>query len=226
MSIFSRLADIINSNLTAILDRAEDPEKMIRLMIQEMEDTLVEARTVAARVIADKKEGARRLSRLTEAQAEWQRKAELALTKSREDLAKGALIEKAKLAETGRVLEEELELLDEALGKQEEDIAKLEAKLREAKVKQKTVLTRQDSATSRLKVRQQVHERRMEDAFTRFAQMERRVDNLEGEVEAFDLGRGKTLAEEISDLEAEQAVERELEELKSRLQGRGSDNRA
>lgn len=226
MSIFSRLADIINSNLGAILDRAEDPEKMIRLMIQEMEDTLVEARTVAARVIADKKEGARRLSRLAEAQAEWQRKAELALSKSREDLAKGALIEKAKLAETGRVLEEELQLLDDALGKQEEDITKLEAKLREAKVKQKTVLTRQDSATSRLKVRQQVHERRMEDAFTRFAQMERRVDNLEGEVEAFDLGRGKTLAEEISDLEAEQAVERELEELKSRLQGRGGNDRA
>lgn len=226
MSIFSRLADIINSNLTAILDRAEDPEKMIRLMIQEMEDTLVEARTVAARVIADKKEGARRLSRLSEAQAEWQRKAELALTKSREDLAKGALIEKAKLAKAGRVLEEELELLDDALGKQEEDIAKLEAKLREAKIKQKTVLTRQDSAASRLKVRQQVHERRMEDAFTRFAQMERRVDNLEGEVESFDLGRGKTLAEEISDLEAEQAVERELEELKSRLQGRGSVDRA
>lgn len=226
MSIFSRLADIINSNLGAILDRAEDPEKMIRLMIQEMEDTLVEARTVAARVIADKKEGARRLSRLAEAQAEWQRKAELALSKSREDLAKGALIEKAKLAETGRVLEEELQLLDDALGKQEEDITKLEAKLREAKVKQKTVLTRQDSATSRLKVRQQVHERRMEDAFTRFAQMERRVDNLEGEVESFDLGRGKTLAEEISDLEAEQAVERELEELKSRLQGRGGNDRA
>jgi phage shock protein A len=225
MSIFSRLADIINSNLSAILDRAEDPEKMIRLMIQEMEDTPVEARTVAARVIADKKEGARRLSRLSEAQAEWQRKAELALSKNRDDLAKGALIEKAKLVESGRVLEEELELLDDALGKQEEDIAKLEAKLREAKVKQKTVLTRQDSAASRLKVRQQVHERRMEDAFTRFSQMERRVDNLEGEVESFDLGRGKTLAEEISDLEAEQAVERELEELKSRLQGRGSVER-
>lgn len=224
MSIFSRLADIINSNLSAILDRAEDPEKMIRLMIQEMEDTLVEARTVAARVIADKKEGHRRMSRLSDAQAEWQRKAELALSKSRDDLAKGALIEKAKLAETGRVLEEELQLLDDALGKQEEDIAKLEAKLREAKAKQKTVLTRQDSAASRLKVRQQVHERRMEDAFTRFAQMERRVDNLEGEVESFDLGRGKTLAEEISDLEAEQSVERELEELKSRLQGqRGAE---
>ncbi len=222
MSIFSRLADIINSNITAILDRAEDPEKMIRLMIQEMEDTLVEARTVAARVIADKKEGTRRLSRLTEAQTEWQRKAELALSKGRDDLAKGALLEKTKLAETSRVLEEELQLLDDALGKQEEDIAKLESKLREAKAKQKTVVTRQESATSRLKVRQQVHERRMEDAFTRFAQMERRVDNLEGEVESFDLGRGKTLAEEITDLEAEQAVDRELAELKSRLQaGRG-----
>lgn len=224
MSIFSRLADIINSNITAILDRAEDPEKMIRLMIQEMEDTLVEARTVAARVIADKKEGTRRLSRLTDAQTEWQRKAELALSKGRDDLAKGALLEKAKLAETGRVLEEELQLLDDALGKQEEDIAKLESKLREAKAKQKTVVTRQESAASRLKVRQQVHERRMEDALTRFAQMERRVDNMEGEVEAFDLGRGKTLAEEITDLEAEQAVDRELAELKSRMQAqRGSE---
>lgn len=225
MSIFSRLADIINSNISSILDRAEDPEKMIRLMIQEMEDTLVEARTVAARVIADKKEGNRRQGRLAEAQAEWQRKAELALSKGRDDLAKGALIEKAKLAETARLLEEELELLDEALTRQEEDIAKLEAKLKEAKAKQKTLLARHESASSRLKVRQQVHERRMEDAFTRFAQMERRVDTLEGEVEAFDLGRGKTLAEEIADLEAEQAVERELEELKSRLKGRQAAER-
>lgn len=224
MSIFSRLADIINSNISSILDRAEDPEKMIRLMIQEMEDTLVEARTVAARVIADKKEGRRRLSRLTEGQAEWHRKAELALTKSRDDLAKGALIEKARLAETARVLEEELQLVDDALTKQEEDIAKLEAKLKEAKTKQKTILARHETASSRLKVRQQVHVRRMDDAFMRFEQMERRLDNLEGEVESYDLGRGKTLAEEIADLETTQAVEHELEELKARLQaGRGAE---
>jgi phage shock protein A len=226
MSIFSRLADIINSNLSAILDRAEDPEKMIRLMIQEMEDTLVEARTVAARVIADKKEGHRRLSRLAEAQAEWQRKAELALSKNRDDLAKGALIEKARMAETAQVLEEELQLLDDALAKQEEDITKLEAKLREAKAKQKTIVTRHESASSRLKVRQQLHERRMDDAFVRFEQMERRLDNIEGEVESYDLGRGKTLAEEIADLESEQAVERELEELKSRLQARRGAERS
>jgi phage shock protein A len=226
MSIFSRLADIINSNLSAILDRAEDPEKMIRLMIQEMEDTLVEARTVAARVIADKKEGHRRLSRLAEAQGEWQRKAELALSKNRDDLAKGALIEKARMAETAQVLEEELQLLDDALAKQEEDITKLEAKLREAKAKQKTIVTRHESASSRLKVRQQLHERRMDDAFVRFEQMERRLDNIEGEVESYDLGRGRTLAEEIADLESEQAVERELEELKSRLQARRGAERS
>jgi phage shock protein A len=217
MSIFSRLADIINSNISAILDRAEDPEKMIRLMIQEMEDTLVEARSVAARVIADRKEGQRRLSRLAEGQAEWQRKAELALSKGREDLAKAALIEKARLAETAHMLDEELQHLGDALAKQEEDIVKLEAKLKEAKTKQKTILARHETATSRLKVRQQVHVRRMDDAFMRFEQMERRLDNLEGEVEAYDLGRGKSLAEEISDLEAEQAVERELAELKARL---------
>lgn len=226
MSIFSRLADIINSNLSAILDRAEDPEKMIRLMIQEMEDTLVEARTVAARVIADKKEGHRRLTRLADAQGEWQRKAELALSKGRDDLAKGALIEKARMAETAKVLEEELQLLDDALAKQEEDITKLEAKLREAKAKQKTIVTRHESASSRLKVRQQLHERRMDDAFVRFEQMERRLDNIEGEVESYDLGRGKTLAEEIADLESEQAVERELEELKSQLQARRGAERS
>lgn len=225
MSIFSRLADIINSNISSILDRAEDPEKMIRLMIQEMEETLVEARTVAARVIADKKEGHRRLARLAEAQAEWQRKAELALSKNREDLAKGALIEKAKLAETAKALEEDLQQLDEALAHQEEDITKLEAKLREAKAKQKTILARHETATSRLKVRQQSHTRRMDDAFMRFEQMERRLDNLEGEVEAYDLGRGKTLADEIADLEADQAVERELEELKSRLQAGRANQR-
>lgn len=224
MGIFSRLGDIINSNLNAMLDRAEEPEKIVRLIIQEMEDTLVEARSVAARVIADRKDGQRRLSRLAEGQAEWQRKAELALSKSREDLAKAALIEKARLAETARFLEEELQQLDDALAKQEEDIAKLEAKLKEAKAKQKTILARHETATSRLKVRQQVHVRRMDDALMRFEQMERRLDNLEGEIEAYDLGRGKSLAEEIADLEAEQAVERELAELKARLQaGRGAE---
>ena len=220
MGIFSRLTDIINANINSVLDRAEDPEKMIRQMIHEMEDTLVEVRANAARMIADRKGMGRRRQRLEQAQDEWRRKAELALTKDREDLARAALTEKAKLAQDLKDLDEELTLLDEALVKYEDDIGKLEAKLREAKAKQKVILARQATATSRLKVRRQVHDRRIDDAFVRFEQMERRLDTAESEVEAFDLGRGKTLSDEIEELAAGSVVEEELRELKSKL-GRG-----
>jgi phage shock protein A len=220
MGIFSRLTDIINANLNSVLDRAEDPEKMIRQMIHEMEDTLVEVRANAARMIADRKGLGRRRSHLNEAQGEWQRKAELALSKDREDLARAALTEKARLVQDLKDLDEELTHLDDALAKYEEDIAKLEAKLREAKAKQKVIVARQATATSRLKVRRQVHDRRIDDAFVRFEQMERRLDAAESEVEAFDLGRSKTLADEINDLAADTVVEEELRELKSKL-GKG-----
>jgi phage shock protein A len=220
MGIFSRLADIINSNLTAILDRAEDPEKIIRLMIQEMEETLVEVRSTAARLIADRKETKRTLDRLAEAQAEWQRKAELALSRGREDLAKGALVERAKLERTAEVLAADVGGLDAALTRHEDDIAKLEAKLREARAKQKTIQARQETATSQLKVRRRIHDKRIEDAFTRFEHMERRIDAVEGEVESFDLGKGKSLSDEIAELEAESAIMNELENLKTRVGGK------
>ena len=135
MGIFSRLTDIINSNINAILDKAEDPEKIIRMIIQEMEDTLVEVRSSAARAIADQKDVERKLKRLTEIEGDWQRKAELAISKGREDLAKAALVEKSEAKETGKFLEEELGRLKEALERHEDDIVKLEAKLREAKAK-------------------------------------------------------------------------------------------
>lgn len=219
MSIFSRLADIVNANVTTLLDRAEDPAKMIRLMLQEMEDTLVDVRASAAKAIADKKEIARNLRRLRDAEADWQRRAELALSKGREDLAKGALVEKAKLAEMGVALEEELAMLDEALARQEEDIVKLEAKLREVRAKQKSMLARQESASNRVRVRRQVHDSRIEQAFARFEQMERRLDETEGEAEAYEMGGRKTLADEIADLETDDAVQAELEALKARLDG-------
>ncbi len=222
MSIFSRLADIINSNVNTILDRAEDPEKMIRLMIQEMEDTLVEVRATAARGIADKKDLQRKLGRLVAAEGEWQRKAELALSKDREDLAKAALMEKAKLADTVSALEDELGHLDEALDRHEADIGKLEAKLREVKARQKAILARHDSAAAQLKTRRRVHDSRIDDALIRFEQMERRLDQTEGEVEAYDLGRGKTLAEEIAELEAEGEIEEELAALKARIRNPGA----
>ncbi|WP_299400496.1 phage shock protein PspA [Pelagibius sp.] len=218
MGIFSRLADIINSNLNAILDRAEEPEKIIRLVIQEMEDTLVEVRSTAAKTIAEKKEIRRRLARLEEAQQSWQEKAELALTKGREDLAKGALVEKAKLAEAATALQAELEDLDALLRQGEADIAKLESKLREAKAKQQALTARHETAGSRLKVRRTLYDGRVEDAFQRFEQVEKKLDEAEGAVEAYDLsGGGKTLAEEISELAAESAIEDELAALKAKV---------
>lgn len=217
MGIFSRLTDIVNANLNSVLDRAEDPEKMIRQMVHEMEDTLVEVRSNAARMIADRKGMERRRGRLGAAQSEWQRKAGLALTRDREDLARAALVEKGKLVEDLTMLDEELVHLDEALAKYEEDIAKLEAKLREAKAKQKVIVARQTTAASRLRVRRQVHDQRIDDALVRFEQMERRLDNVEGEVESYDLGRGRTLREEIDELATDGAVEEELAALKSRL---------
>jgi len=217
MGIFSRLADIINSNLNSILDRAEEPEKIIRLVIQEMEDTLVEVRSTAAKTIAEKKEANRRLARLAEAQQGWQEKAELALSKGREDLAKGALVEKSKLAEAAAMLQAELEELDAMLQQGEADIGKLESKLREAKAKQQSLAARHETASSRLKVRRNLYDGRVDDAFARFEQVEKKLDAKEGEVEAFELGRGRTLAEEISELAAESAIEDELTALKAKL---------
>jgi phage shock protein A len=217
MGIFSRLADIISANLNSALDQAEDPERMIRQMIHEMEDTLVEVRSTAARMIADRKGLERGRTKLRQTQADWEQKAELALSKEREDLARAALLEKARLSKDLNDLDEELEHLDDALAKYEEDIGKLENKLREAKVKQKAIIARQTTAASRLRVRRQVHDKRIDDAYVRFEQMERRLDHAEGEVEAMDLGRGKTLAEEIDDLAANHAVDEELAALRSRL---------
>lgn len=217
MGIFSRMSDIVNSNLSAMLDKAEDPEKIIRLMILEMKETLVEVRSDAARIIADRKEAERTLGRLDAAGADWQGKAELALAKEREDLARGALLEKAKLEETAGLLRQDLGSLDAALSKHDTDIAKLESKLREAQTKQKSMQARQKTADNNLRVRRQVHDHRIDDAFTRFEKMERRIDDVEGHAEAFDLGQTKTLADEIADLEVDQAIEGELAALKARV---------
>jgi phage shock protein A len=217
MGIFSRLSDIVNSNLSSMLEKAEDPEKIIRLMILEMKETLVDVRSDAARIIADRKEAERTLARLEDAGVEWQRKAELALAKDREHLARGALLEKAKLEETASLLRQDLGSLEAALGKHDTDIAKLEAKLREAQTKQKSMQARQKSADNNLRVRRQVHDSRIDDAFARFEKMERRIDDVEGQAEAFDLGQTKTLSGEIAELEADQAIEGELAALKARV---------
>ena len=217
MGIFSRLADIVNSNINAILDRAEDPEKIIRLIIQEMEDTLVEVRSSAVRTIAEKKEIERRLATLEREQEEWQRRAELAVTKGREDLAKGALLAKARVSEVLAALQHQHRQIEDALTKQNEDIAKLQAKLADAKLREKAIATRQKTAVNRIRLRTHLYDERITDAFARFEQVERALDHMEGKVEAFDLGRKKTLADELAGLEAESGVEEELRALKERL---------
>jgi phage shock protein A len=217
MGIFSRLADIVNSNINAILDRAEDPEKIIRLIIQEMEDTLVEVRSSAVRTIAEKKEIERRIAALEREQEEWQRRAELAITKGREDLAKGALLAKARVVEALSTLQHQRQQIEDALAKQNEDIAKLQAKLADAKMREKTIAARQKTAVNRIKLRTHLYDERITDAFARFEHVERALDEMEGKVEAFDLGRKKTLADELAGLEAENGVEEELRALKERL---------
>ena len=219
MGIFTRFSDIVNSNINAILEKAEDPEKIIRLMIQEMEDTLVEVRSAAARSIADKKDLNRKLGSFDSEVAEWGSKAELAMRKGREDLAKAALVEKSRAAGASDVLKQDYLAVDEGLAKLNEDIARLEAKLEDAKLRQKALLARHKTASSRLAARKKIHDYKIDDAMVRFEQYTRRIDDVEGRVEAYDLGLPKDLNHEFASLEVEESVQKELDELKQRVAG-------
>ncbi|MCH4892923.1 MULTISPECIES: phage shock protein PspA [unclassified Sphingomonas] len=222
MGIFSRTRDIIAANVTDLLDKAEDPAKMIRMIILEMEETLVEVRASAARTIADQKEMRRHIAKLEKLQESWTEKAELALSKGREDLAKAALVEKQKAADMAEQLAQEIHVLDDALKASEEDITKLQNKLREARARQNSIVTRLESATNRLRVREMYAGERMQDAFSRFDLMERRVDLAEGRADAAGLGGApKSLEEEIAELKSAEKVDAELAALKARLNKEG-----
>ncbi len=220
MGIFTRFSDIVNSNINAILDKAEDPEKIVRLMIQEMEDTLVEVRSAAARSIADKKDLNRKLESLDKEQQAWDDKAELAVRKGREDLAKAALVEKSRVVAAIDALKRDYIAVDEGLAKLNEDIARLEAKLEDAKARQKALLARHKTAHSRLAARKKIYDYKIDDAMVRFEQYTRRIDDVEGRIEAYDLGLPKDLHHEFASLEAEESVQKELEELKRRVAGK------
>jgi phage shock protein A len=222
MGIFTRFSDIVNSNINAILDKAEDPEKIIRLMIQEMEDTLVEVRSAAARSIADKKDLNRKLEALEHEFGEWETKAELALRKNRDDLAKAALVEKSRVGAAADAVRHDYQTVDEGLAKLNEDIARLEAKLEDAKARQKALLARHKTASSRLAARRKIHDYKIDDAMVRFEQYTRRIDDVEGRVEAYDMGLPKDLNHQFASLEAEESVEEEFENLKRRVRGEQS----
>lgn len=225
MGVFSRLGDIVNANLNAVLERAEDPEKMIRLMIQEMEDTLVEIRSATAKCLAEKKERTRLLKRLEQQKLDWARKAELALDKERDDLARAALAEKTALGDRIDALSEELSQYDEQLAKYDDDIARLQAKLDDAKNRQRALAMRHENARKHLKGRKQIHDGRIDDMLQRFDSAERRIDRIESEAESLDMGRrAQPLDEQLEHLERDERVEAELDALKSRRSGKSGNS--
>jgi|TARA_R110001583_G_scaffold39758_2_gene127376 phage shock protein A len=216
MGIFSRFTDIINSNINNLLDKAEDPAKMVRLIIQEMEDTLVEVRSSSAKTLADKKEITRRVTRFENEAQQWQEKAELALSKDREDLARAALIEKKKSSENAQTLLQDLMHTEEHIMKLQSEISQLQEKLADAKSRQKTIIMREKTVNSRLKVKKNIDSNKVDDALSRFDRYERKIDDLEGQVESYDMG-SKSLADEIADLESNEKVDDELASLKAKM---------
>ena len=225
MGIFSRTRDIIAANFNDMLDKADDPQKMIRMIILEMEETLVEVRASAARTIADQKEMHRHTVKLDRLQADWGEKAQLALSKDREDLARAALVEKKKAADMSDQLKQEIAVLDDALRAYEQDINKLQNRLREARSRQTAIAARLESAENRVKLRSLMTEERVDDALSRFDQLERRVDYAEGRADALAIeGKsGPSLADEIAALEGADAIDDELAAMKKALGMKGDE---
>lgn len=216
MSIFSRLSDIINSNISSLLDKAENPEKMIRMVIQEMEETLVEVRSGTAKVIAEKKTLHRRAEQLRKQAEDWQQKAELALSKDREDLAKAALVERASINATINLLDGEMVKLDETLDKLSGEIEQLQNKLNDARARQKTIVMRVTATQSRVDVSRQLHNFNIDNAMNKFEYYEKKIDLMEGQVDSLNMER-RGLQSEFDELARKEKIDQELQEIRKKL---------
>lgn len=226
MGIFSRFADIVNSNISSLLDKAEDPEKMIRLIIQEMEDTLVEVRSDSVKAIADKKELTRKIAALEEQVTEWGDKATLALTKNREDLARAALIEKQKLADIINSLKKELVIIEETVDKLTGEINKLESKIIETRAKQQALVIRNTAAGSRRSVQKHLYKSQTEETLAKFEQFSRKIDELDAEADSYaQSANKKSLQDEFAELQAQDEIEKELASLKQKLHQEADSNK-
>jgi len=216
MSIFNRLSDIINSNISSLLDKAENPEKMIRMVIQEMEETLVEVRSGTAKVIAEKKTLSRRAEQLKKQAKDWESKAELALSKGREDLAKAALLEKSNINSSVEITERDLAKLDGTLDKLSTEIEQLQAKLNDARARQKTIVMRTTATESRLNVNRQLHSYSIDNAMNKFEYYEKKIDQMEGQMDSIHIEK-RGLQSEFDELEKQESIDQELEDLKTKL---------
>ena len=210
MGIFSRLRDIVNSNLNSMLEKAEDPEKLIKLMIMEMEDTLVEVKASAAGIMADAKNTRRALLACQDRASGWADKAQLAMDKDREDLAREALLEKRRFSRQAEGLDRELSDMDALISQYHEDLGLLEAKLVEAQEKHRVLVQRAIRAQDKKKVHSQIRKAASHDAVLRFEQFERRIDRSEAEADLVNMQRKASLEERFEAMQVEDEIEREM----------------
>ena len=221
MSIFTRLSDIVNSNSRALLDKAENPEKMIRMVIQEMEETLVEVRSGTAKVIADKKTLKRRVDTLRKQAQGWEQKAELAVSKGREDLAKAALVERSAINASIDITEKDLAKLDETLDKLSSEIELLQAKLNDARARQKTILLRAKATENRVNINMKLKSEAIDSALDKFEYFERKIDQMEGQLETGHV-ESRGLQSEFDELERQEQIDAELAALKTKMAGKAA----
>ncbi len=214
MGIFTRFRDIIGSNINSMLDRAENPEKLIKLMIQEMEDTLIELKSACAGVMAESKTVERQLRAIENRVDFWESKANLAVHKGRDDLAREALLEKRRYDQRAQSLTTELTEHEELLAQYKDDIRQLEDKLKTAREKERLLVQRHIHATRKKRAQEEMRRMDSADAIFKFEELEQRIDQMESEADLVNFGRKPTLEDELERLSLDDEIERELKALK------------
>ena len=215
MGIFTRFRDIVGSNINSMLDRAEDPEKLIKMMIQEMEDTLIELKVACAAVMAESKNVQHQLQAVEKRVGYWEDKANLAVKKGRDDLAKEALLEKRRFSQRMESLNTELTEHDALLEQYKDDIRQLEEKLKSAREKERMLVQRHIHASRKKRAQEEIRRIESSDTIIKFEELEHRIEHMEAEAELVNFGRKPSLENELEDLALDEEIESELQKLKS-----------